>query len=316
MHLMKVAISPTAIEVSVFDMQQGGLGSLHVGPDLPTRRLMLNAILLGCGGVSNGWAYTVKRLPIKGKVFAVDKEALRQENFGPYVCATARWLGKPKAEVLKGFLAPKIEVVAHNELVEHFKIRVDRNLVGITPMVVCGLDAIPPRHIAQRLWPSLLIDMAAGGTTTQLITHVRGSQSICLLGALKETEDRDYAVQLAVETGIRADRIRSNPTDLISQADIDSAPPQHRESLESAKSQRRQICGYISTYNLNYEEDSDRFVAAAPFLSALSGVFGAAATMRALLDMSTPIHHQFDMRSFDSRPLHMACFADCICQTG
>jgi hypothetical protein len=213
-------------------------------------------------------------------------------------------------------LAPQIDVVAHNELVEHFKIRLDRELVGITPLVICGLDAIPPRHVAQRLWPSLLIDMAAGGTTTQLITHQRGSRSICLLGALKDTGNRDYAEQLAVDTGIRADRIRSHPTDLISQADIDSAPAEHRDSLESARSQRRQICGYISAHNLGYEEHSDQFAAAAPFLSALSGVFGAAATMRALMGMATPIHYQFDIRTFNSRPIRMRCFEDCACQTG
>jgi hypothetical protein len=313
---MKVAIPPTAAEVSVFDLQQGDLGSLQVGPDLPKLRLILNAILFGCGGVSNGWAYAIKRLPIKGKVFAVDKQSLRRENFGPYVCATSRWLGMPKATMLRRVLAPDIDVEAHNELVEHFKIRLDQNLIGITPLVICGLDEIPARHVVQRLWPDLLIDMAAGGTTTQLITHQRGGGTICLLGALKSGANRDYAKQLAEDTGITADRIRSNPTDLISQADIDSAPPRHRAALVRARNERRQICGYISTHNLGYEQDSDEFAAAAPFLSALSGVFGAAATTRALMGMAIPIHHQFDIRTFRGRALNMGCGAGCGCQTG
>ena len=313
MRLMKVPISPTAIEVSIFDLQQGRLGSLQIGPELPRPKVMLKAILFGCGGVSNGWAYTVKRLPIKGEVLAIDKQTLRLENCGPYVCSTSYWLGRPKAEVLRSVLAPQIDVVAYNELVEHFKIRLDLNLVQLTPIVVCGLDAIPPRHVVQRMWPDCLIDMAAGGTTTQLITHQRADRTMCLLGALKYSGNGDYAEQLAVDTGITADRIRRNPTDLISQNDIDSAPQHQRDALESARNERRQICGYISTYNLSHEQDSDQYVAAAPFLSALSGVFGAAATMRALMGMASPIHHQFDLRTFSSRFLRMECSSDCAC---
>ncbi len=184
----------------------------------------------------------------------------------------------------------------------------------MTPIVVVGLDEIPARHVVQRLWPDFLIDMAAGNTTTQLITHRRGSGSICLLEALKANRPGDAYKPLSMETGLAPERIRKNGTEVISQADVDAAPPRHRMALREAQRQRRQICGYISRHNLTREVDSNDFAAAAPFVTGLSGVVGAAATTRALMRLTEPVHHQLDIQAMASRVLRMACEPACECQ--
>ncbi len=314
LNLMGMPMPPVESEISLFDLSQGSPGSLPLGPSLPVRPMVLDALLVGCGGVSNGWAYAIRRLPIQGKLHAIDKQALREWNLGPYVCSTRAWLGRPKAEMLQNALAPHINVVPHSELLEHFKLRLDSGLVAMTPIVVVGLDEIPARHVVQRLWPDFLIDMAAGNTTTQLITHRRGSGSICLLEALKANRPGDAYKPLSMETGLAPERIRKNGTEVISQADVDAAPPRHRMALREAQRQRRQICGYISRHNLTREVDSNDFAAAAPFVTGLSGVVGAAATTRALMRLTEPVHHQLDIQAMASRVLRMACEPACECQ--
>lgn len=90
----------------------------------------MDALLCGCGGVSNGWAYAVRRLPIRGALDAVDKQSLRKENFGPYVLSSWAELTKPKALVLKKALEPRIIVTPRSDPLEFYKIRLTRASSG------------------------------------------------------------------------------------------------------------------------------------------------------------------------------------------
>jgi hypothetical protein len=67
------------IEFSLYSLEAGHLGTLTQGPVL-SDDLTIDALLVGCGGVANGWTYAIKRLPITGRTEAVDHQALR----GPY----------------------------------------------------------------------------------------------------------------------------------------------------------------------------------------------------------------------------------------
>ncbi len=178
--LLKLPQPQHAFEISFFDHQAGVFESLDIGPPLPNVPIEMDALLFGCGGVGNGWAYAVRRLPIRGALDAVDKQSLRKENFGPYVLSSWAELTKPKALVLKKALEPRIIVTPRSEPLEFYKIRLDQGLVRVPRLVVAGLDDIPPRHLVQRLWPQILVDMASGGTTTQLVVHTRaGPGFVC-----------------------------------------------------------------------------------------------------------------------------------------
>ena len=236
--------------MSTYDGAIGDLGSLEPGPELPACRVGIDAALFGCGGVANGWAYAMRRLPVRGKVEAIDKQSLRPENLGPYILSGWPWVGKPKVDLIAQALRPAIQVKPRPEPLEFYKIRLDQGLVRLPGLVVAGLDGIPPRHSVQRFWPSILIDMASGGTTTQLIVHHLGGDGLCLLEALRPPSDApDFAEAMALLTGLSADRIRHNPTDYINEDDVLAAPLEHQSALEQARRARRLVCGRITDSN-------------------------------------------------------------------
>src|SRR5207249_8423580 len=106
------------------------------------------------------------------------------ENIGPYVAAVRQWIGRPKAEIMRELLAPRIAVTPRAEEFELFKLRLGYGQLRVPPLIVNGLDNVETRHAVQRLWPATLIDMAAGGTMAQVIVKEVAGDSICLLQAL------------------------------------------------------------------------------------------------------------------------------------
>jgi hypothetical protein len=312
--VLKLPLTAPALELSMFEHRSSPLGGLDLGPALPAVPLSIDAVVFGCGGVTNGWAYAVRRLSIRGVLDAVDKQSMREENLGPYVLSTWADIGKPKSDLLKKVLKPAIKVTARPEPLEFYKIRLDQGLVRMPRLVVAGLDDIPPRHVVQRLWPEILIDMAGGGTTTQLVVHHAGQPGICLLEALRAPQAMtDFADRMADATGLSADRIRNSATDAITAEDVAAAPYAHRKVLEAARRAGRLVCGRITDHNLYEEGYSDDFAPAVPFVSAFSGIVGAAETTKALMGLSEPLHQQFEFRTMRGRRLQLQRSPTCEC---
>jgi hypothetical protein len=304
--------SDIAQEISLFTHRQADLGVLNDGPGIPGTGLQIDAFLVGCGAVTNGWAYTIKRFPVSGKVQAIDRQSLQVENLGPYVLATRGQLRAPKAQIIADYLKPAIDVISRPEEWELFKIRIKYGLT-VPSLIVNGLDHVGTRHSVQRLWPDKLIDMAAGGLTTQVIVKSLSTNGLCLLRALDiPSGEIDWAERLALETGLSAERIRNDPVTEIAQADIDSAAPGHRQKLR--KSRGKLICGRVTEQNLWMEAENPNFAPAVPFVTAFSGIVGAAETLKDLMGFSVDIHYQRHFHSNRSRALELLCRTDCECQ--
>src|SRR6266576_2179565 len=303
-------------EMSLFTQEVGPHGTLPPGPELPAVPAELDALLVGCGGVTNGWAYTVKRLPIVGRLEAIDRQALKIENLGPYVASGREWLETAKVEMIAALLAPAITVKPRPDEWEFFKIRLRYGL-PVPPIVVNGLDTVDARHSVQRLWPEVLIDMAAGGLTSQVILKPIRSAGICLLRALdRPTDEVGWAERVARETGLRIDRILEGATTVITESDVAEAPEDKRETLEEARKQGRLICGRVTDQNLRFEGRDPNFAPAVPFVTCFSGVVGAAATMKWLMGYhdDAAFHFQASFASGRARTLSMACDSGCDCQ--
>jgi len=299
-------------EISLFSLREAAVGVLEDGPALPTDPVEISAFLVGCGAVANGWAYTVKRLPIVGTIQAIDRQSVRIENLGPYVLANRAKVGIPKAQIIAECLAPALKVTPRPEEWELFKIRL-RYGIGLPHLIVSGLDHVGTRHSVQRLWPETLIDMAAGGLTTQLIVKSVLSDALCLLRALDiPPGELDWAERLARETGLSAERIRNEPVTEITQSDVDAGSLAFRPQL--AKSRGKLICGRVTEQNLTMESDNPDFAPAVPFVTAFSGVVGAAETLKSLMGLSAGVHYQRNFQSNRSRALQMCCEAECECQ--
>ena len=300
--------------MSLFTHQLGQPGTLPVGPPLPRFPLILDAFLVGCGSVTSGWAYVVKRLPIMGSLQAIDRQSLRVENLGSYVSAGQSSIGKSKCAVIKKFLSPNIAVTDRQDQWEFFKIWL-RHGVAVPPLIIAGLDNVTTRHSVQRLWRETMIDMAAGGLETQVIVKYRNGDGQCLVNALVVPPDEiPWAQGLGEATGLNPELIVSDPTGEITQADVDRGPIDNRPSLQSAIGKTR--CGYVNRHTLEMEEFDRDFEPAAPFVTAFSGVIAAAETMKSLMRVrhENSLHYQMSFRSGLLRALQMKCNPECECQ--
>jgi len=226
----------------------------------------------------------------------VDRQSLGIENLGPYVAASREWLRKPKAEMIASLLSAEIAAAPKNE--EWVKIRLGYG-VRVPSVIVNGLDNVETRHSVQRLWPEVLIDMAAGGLTSQVIVKPRYSDAICLLRALIRPDDElSWAARAAQETGLDVERILKGPTTAIGEEDVARAPEAKRESLRRAQREGRLLCGHVTEHNLHFEGHDANFAPAVPFVTGFSGVVGAAALMKWLMGYrGDGLHFQYSFRS-------------------
>ena len=306
--------APRAGEFSLFSHETAQPGALYVGPELPNSPIALTTFLVGCGAVANGWAYTIRRLPVTGEVQAIDGQSIQLENLGSYVTADRSWLKRPKVELMRALLFPAIRVTERPDEWEFFKIRVEHGLT-VPNIIVNGLDNVATRHSVQRLWPDVLIDMAAGGLTSQVIVSQPRRGGLCLLHGLhRPPNELTWAERLSRDTGLPIERILNEPTTPITQQDIESAPPEKRPDLERARG--RLICGHITQRNREMEGFDDDFAPAVPFVTTWSGAVGAAETMKYLMGHRhvSSLHYQKSFESGRLRGLGMTCTSNCECR--
>ncbi len=312
--LAGVGLAAEPVELSLYTLAQGDLGTLALGPPLPAA-MELNTLLVGCGGVMQGFVYALKRLAVSGHARAVDRQRLRDENLGPYVLATLAGRGIEKAKIIRDYLAPAIAVTPYNEdFYPLFTTRLDRGHFPLAPVVVAGLDRVTPRHIVQRLWPELLIDMGAGGETAQLIVKRRGSDAACVLELLERpASEVDELVRLSAENGFDPDSIRDEMDAPVSAGDVAQAPAKLRAAMKEARRQGQLRCGFIRTRALDHEQSGDDFVAAVPYVVGFAGVAAAAELVKQLTEPSAGLRYQFSFASLRGRRIEVGV-GDCECR--
>jgi hypothetical protein len=304
-----VLANPT--EISLYTLEQGTPGELNSGPELPA--VELDVLLVGCGGVANGWLYAIRRAPAAGRVEAVDHQRLRHENLGAYVCATRSRLGQPKVQVAREELGPTFTVVPRPERFRFFRARFDYGQSYVPELVISALDKAGVRHQVQRLWAPTTVDLAAEGLTSQLIIKRRDDNGMCLLEAHTEPAGADAELaELAAATGLSVERLRDFESQ-ITEEDIAAAPVDKRSDLQEVRRRRRPICGRVGDLDLNEEEYASDFTPAVPFVTAFAGIVGAAQTLKAKLEPLSSLHFQFSFSSYRSRALKMQSAEACEC---
>jgi hypothetical protein len=313
--LIGVSLLPEPAEISLYTLEQGAPGDLHAGPELPTEAISIDALLVGCGAVANGWIYTTRRAPVVGRLEAVDHQALQPESLGANVCATRGRLKVPKAQIVKEELEPALTVVARPERFRFFKARFGYAQSYIPEIVLSAVDNAHTRHDVQRLWAPLTIDLAAHGLTSQLVIKRLDDDGLCVVAAHTDHggEDADLA-ELAEATGLPVERLRDFESQ-ITDADIAAAPQAKRPALEEARLRGRSICGRVGELDLNEEAYAGDFTPAVPFVTAFAGVVAAAQTIKAKLEEATSLHFQFSFRSYRARVIAIRCGDHCECRT-
>lgn len=302
-------------ELSLFDYRSGPVGTLDPGPALPNR-LELETLLIGCGAVSSGWTYAIRRLPITGDVEAVDRQALGDENIGPYVIARVTDIGAPKAEIVRDLLTPAIEVTPRTEEFHFFKARLRHRQTNVPELVVAGVDNVETRYEIQRLWPAVVIDTAAGGLTSQVIVKHLADEGQCLLDAhtLPPSEETTIG-RLSRISGLQPERIEDDFEHAVSAEDVAQAPPALHTSLEEAHRAEKPRCGYLTDLNLRDEPSDEQFAPAVPFVTAFSGIVAAGETIKHLTEAASgSLQFQFSFQSGRGRKATRRCTAGCECR--
>jgi len=308
------ALLQDAIEISLYTLQQSLPGELAPGPELGTDPVPLDVLLIGCGGVGNGWIYAIRRAPASGRVEPVDHQALRPENLGSYVCATQARLKTPKAQIAKEELeSTAFTVIPRAERFRFFQARFGYGQSYVPEIVISALDKPHPRHMVQRLWAPLTIDLAAEELTSQLVVKRLDDTGMCVIEAHTNPDGEDAElVELAAATGLPVGRLRDFES-LITEEDIAAAAPEKQPALEDARRRRRPICGRVGDLDLKEEEYSVEFTPAVPFVTAFTGIVAAAQTVKAKLEPLASLHFQFSFNSYRSRILNMHSAEDCEC---
>jgi hypothetical protein len=316
LRLIGLSRPSRGFELSAWSGACGPLGSLPDDPPLPAIP-PIDAFLIGCGNVMSGWAAAARALRITGHGRAVDRQSLGDENLGPYSLARRDMIGQPKTLLLARHLEPLITVARHDEELSLFLPRITRWHLPLPPLVINGLDEVEPRHMVQRLWPEVLVDMAAGGTTSQVIVHQRGQGGQCLLRAYEAPgSETGYIRRTEAATGLRRERFLSEFTTPVTAEDVAKAPPEHRARLQAAADSGQLICGYINQSSLTDARSGENFAAAAPFVGALTGARAAAVTVALLAGHHVPggLRWQYNFLSNRARTAETRCPGTCECQ--
>ena len=108
----------------------------------------------------------------------------------------------------------------------------------------------------------------------------------------------------------------ATPTTAITEADVAAASEDTRPTLERSRAAGQLICGRVTEQNLGFERPDRNFTPAVPFVTAFSGVVGAAATMRWLMGYreQADLHFQHSFASGRARRLTMSCDSGCECR--
>jgi hypothetical protein len=179
------------------------LGSdLAAAPDLPDG-LSIDAALLGLGAVGTAMAVILATLPLHGHLLLADRQTYAEENLGTYSLGdpTDVAAARPKVDLAADALRHRYTIARHHGELADLPARVDAGELPWPAHVLTGLDSIPARYAAQRLWADHHIDAATGDTTVGL--HDAVPLGPCLQCFFPTARDGPSAEQrLAEELGI------------------------------------------------------------------------------------------------------------------
>lgn len=283
----------------LFSLFDQSTNPTNLGPELPTEIKVPDTLLIGAGAIGNGIALILSRLPLKGRVHIIDKQAYGDENLGTCVLLEARgWLGQPKAMRLAQWLQSKCGLNATGEkaFIE------DVNISEITPgfavdLILNGLDDIDARRYSQSLWPSVIIDGGInefGAAVTQYRLEQPNHACLrCWFEPPKSDKGTELREIIGLDINASTDMGRT-----ITDEDIAAAPPEKRAQLIEHKKQGKTLCSIVSEAALasrlgvNVE---DGFRPSAPFIATASASLVLAEAVKSLAFPTEPVTSMFQI---------------------
>jgi hypothetical protein len=252
--------------------------------------LRLDCVLAGHGAIGNGVRHVLLELPLEGWLAILDNQKAGEENWGTYIDLDRDGFGHSKAELAALGWGSGVIAVPFDIDVAEAKNLVGRNIPH--PHIVLGaLDNIEARHAVQQLWPDLAIDGAIGDVTCQVSIHPWGRDTACLQCLFRQPAGEDSAVVSARLTGLSVESAR-RLDDVVTQADIDGAPPERRAWLVERRGKPR--CSVIrEAMAAQLTGGAASFSPSAPFVASLSGAMVAGEFIKTRMGLATPLDPRF-----------------------
>lgn len=290
------------------------LGSdLAAAPDLPDG-LTIDAALLGLGAVGTAIAAILAGLPLHGHLLLADRQTYAEENLGTYSLGDPTDVAavRPKVDLAASALRHRYVVALHHGELSDLPARVDAGELPWPSHVLTGLDSVPARYAAQRLWADHHIDAATGDTTVGL--HDAVPLGPCLHCFFPTARDGPTAEQrLAEELGI--DPALLGRDDTWTEQELSQLPPAAAERLRPLVGTPK--CGTAHTLGLT-DLAAGEYRPSVPFVSQQAACLAVGRLLARLLGLSpTTNFFQYDTMLgpaiFDDEPRDP--IATCYCQT-
>jgi len=309
-----------AFDCSFLAYETADVGTLDIGPAIQ-RPITLNGIQIGAGTVGGAFDYVAHELRLEGHLAIVDPQRVGTENYGPHLLVGAADFFVPKVRLAVKRLKRlrNLRVKGYLEPVQLFVLRLGSE-IPIPDVVVSGLDRAQPRHIVQRLWAPLHIDMATGGVgglQSQVLVRANPGSGRCLIEAFTVDGEEPDEERWATMTGVGTDRF-SDPMSLISLADVEAAPEEKRADLLEAHRLGQRVCNVVIASELGARNDSTDFAAAAPFNALLAGTMAAGELMQSRDRDRDGVFTQYNLvsRAFFSERTRSADDCECMIRHG
>lgn len=245
------------------------------GPEIADQISLPQTILFGGGAIGNGIVHLLQKLSNSGNLTIVDRDIFKKENLGTCLILKPADVGKPKADVLSKEI---VFATPFNGDIEKFK---SQYLGPAVQICLNGLDNIEARRQVQQFWPDLALDGAIGVFSCEATIHPWGPDLSCLMCDFEEP-NVSAEMEASSVTGLTKERIE-NPTAIVSNIDVEQAPPDKKEWLRARIGQ--EICSVVSEAELAKiakEKLEGRFEPSVPFVACLSAAMTVTELVRYL----------------------------------
>jgi ThiF family len=176
----------------VFDLDGPREVELDLPPHALPAMLDLGAVdFISAGAITNACLFVLLRVPGLAAAFRVfDADRGEETNLNRYALLRRSGLGRPKVEILAGYAWSGLDISPHEMRLEADTATAVGSLAA---SIVCGVDDIPSRWLAQTMGPQWL---CVGGTshfTTLVSEHVAGMPCA---GCLHPEDDPEAPAEL------------------------------------------------------------------------------------------------------------------------
>lgn len=282
-------------ELSLFEQTTS---PTSIGPLLPDKIRIPDALLIGAGAIGNGIALLFSQLPLCGRVHVIDKQDYADENLGTCILVEPTgWLGHSKAERLASWLQQNSElrVTGEKALIESAKS--GPIIAGLAvDLVLNGLDDVEARHAAQDLWPAVIIDGGineVGAAVTQY--RLDHEDQACLKCWFEPPKLDERALQSRL-TGLATTSL-NDMNRLLTDDDIEQSSEHKRDWLQEQRKKGKALCSIISEATLASRfgvDVEEGFRPSAPFVATAAAAMVLAEAVKSLefpLDRVASVFH-------------------------